>query len=481
MYHTSHRIITSIICCILAITSFAGTARQKLMTYPAPAGAELKTDFTVKVRNTDSNTWQSIPTYAVKVAKNNVGSTIVEKASMSYFDFKGEVEVSITCNNADIHTARIRPLSYGITPVISGRNITFRLTEPRNLSIEVNGDIFHNLHLFANPVANFRPTKKGKNLIYFGPGIHKLPGDSLYVASGQSVYIAGGAIVQGALKIDGVHDVQVSGRGEIHPAGRGAGIYISNARNISVEGIITTQCPVGGSDSVRIDNVKTISSYGWGDGLNIFASSNVFFDHVFCRTSDDCTTIYATRMGFTGSSRNIIMQNATLWADVAHPIFIGLHGNTEYPDTIENALYRNIDILDQCEPQIDYQGCMAINCGDNNTVRNIRFENIRVEDFRMGQLIDLRVSLNKKYCLAPGRSIEHISFKDITYNGHHADISLIAGYDDQRTISDVRFENLEINGTAISDSMKTKPKWYKTSDFARIFIGEHVQGVQFLP
>ena len=59
-------------------------------------------------------------------------------------------------------------------------------------------------------------------------------------------------------------------------------------------GIISIQVPVGESDRVSIRRVKVISSYGWGDGLNVFASSHVLFDGVFCRNSDDCTTVYAT-------------------------------------------------------------------------------------------------------------------------------------------------------------------------------------------
>lgn len=28
--------------------------------------------------------------------------------------------------------------------------------------------------------------------------------------------------------------------------------------------------------------------------MNVFASNNVLFDGVFCRNSDDCTTVYGT-------------------------------------------------------------------------------------------------------------------------------------------------------------------------------------------
>ena len=225
--------------------------------------------------------------------------------------------------------------------------------------------------------------------------------------------------------------------------------------------------------------IALFGSYGWGDGMNVFASNNVLFDGVFCRNSDDCTTVYATCMGFKGGCKNITMQNSTLWADVAHHIFIGLHGDAEGQEVMENLNYINIDILDHKEKQIDYQGCMAINVGDNNLVRNVRFENIRIEDFRQGQLVNLRIFFNKKYCAAPGRGIENVLFKDITYNGENAELSIIAGYNEERKVKNIRFENLRINGEAIYDDMPGKPKWYKAGDMCDIYIGNHVRNVVF--
>jgi hypothetical protein len=213
--------------------------------------------------------------------------------------------------------------------------------------------------------------------------------------------------------------------------------------------------------------------------MNVFASNNVLYDGVFCRNSDDCTTVYGTRGGFTGGCKNITMQNSTLWADVAHPIFIGIHGNTPNPEIIEDVSYINIDILDHKEKQVDYQGCLAINAGDNNLIRNVRFENIRIEDFRQGQLVNLRIFFNEKYCTAPGMGIENILFKDITYTGTNAELSMIIGYNAERKVKNIRFENLRINGQVISDDMQGKPAWYKTSDMARFFVGEHVDNVSF--
>lgn len=463
---------------VLLYTTHNAHSQSQLVTYPAPEGAELMNDFTVKVRESGKD-WKPIDTYLVQVDEVQGNKHNVENASMSYFDFSGEVEVSVTFHHGTIQTGRIRPLSYGIVPSIDGNTMTFKLDCPRNLSVEVNGDIFHNLHLFANPIDEKKPKKqKDKNLIYFGPGIHTFPGDTLNVPSGKTVYVAGGALVKGCIQVVNAQNVKILGRGIVIPERR-AGLRIVNSKNVLVEGVITTQCPTGGSDSITIRNVKSISSYGWGDGMNVFASNNVLFDGVFCRNSDDCTTVYGTRLGFTGGCKNITMQNSTLWADVAHPIFIGIHGDVESPEILENLNYINIDILDHKEKQLDYQGCLAINAGDNNLIRNVRFENIRIEDFRQGQLVNLRIFYNEKYCKAPGRGIENVLFKDISYTGENAEVSMIIGYDKERKVKNIRFENLQINGEVIYDDMPDKPKWYKTGDMARIFVGEHTEEVTF--
>lgn len=486
----------------------------QVVTYPAPQGAELKQDFTVEVRQ-GTGPWRAVDTYAVKVDEVRGTKHCVELASLAYFDFEGRVQIRVTSHKGMIDQVRVRPLSYGIRAEVADSVLTFSLDRPRNLSVEVNGDIFHNLHLFANPIDWNNPllakgaSAKGlarqmqrvmelqprlyrtdaaqraklkhryPEVLYFGPGVHHLPGDTLDVPSDRTVYIAGGARVYGQIRVKNVRNVKVLGRGIVHPKGRGEGVYIMNSKNVDVEGIISTQVPVGGSDSVRVRNVKVISSYGWGDGLNVFASNNVSYDGCFARTSDDCTTVYATRKGFTGGCRNISMRRSVLWADVAHPIFIGLHGNVPHPDTIEDVLYQDIDILDHAERQINYQGCLSINAGDNNLVRRIRFENIRIEDFRRGQLFQLRIFYNKKYCQAPGRGIEDVLFKDITYTGTGEEMSLIIGYNEERKVKNVRFENLKVNGKVISDDMPDKPKWYATGDMARIFVGEHAENVTF--
>ena len=445
----------------------------------APQGISLNNDFTVKVRPEGKSKWVLVPTYLVKVDEVRETKHHVEHASMATFDFSEKVEIAVTYNKGKIDSARVRPLSYDIPFTIEGNTLQFSLEKPANLSVEVNGDIFHNLHLFANPLDTFKVDKKNPDLIYFGPGIHRFEGGEFRIPSGKTVYVAGGAVMMGRMLIENVHDVKLLGRGIIDPSVK-MGIRIANSRNVYVEGLMATQCATGGSDSVTIRNVKVISYFGWGDGMNVFSSRNVLFDRVFCRTSDDCTTVYGTRLGFEGPSSNITMQNSTLWADVAHPIFIGIHGNADKPEILENLNYVNIDILDHKEKQLNYQGCLAINAGDENLIQNVRFEDIRIENFRQGQLVNLRIFFNEKYCKAPGRGIENVVFKNVSYTGNRAEISVIEGYDAQRKVRNIRFENLRINGQIISDDMPGKPKWYHTGDMARIYVGPHVEGVSFL-
>lgn len=464
----------------LWICVLAGTvAGAEVNVAGVPQGISLNNDFTVKVRPEGKSKWVLVPTYLVKVDEVRETKHHVEHASMATFDFSEKVEIAVTYNKGEIDSARVRPLSYDIPFTIEGNTLQFSLEKPANLSVEVNGDIFHNLHLFANPLDTFKVDKKNPDLIYFGPGIHHVEGGEFRIPSGKTVYVAGGAVMMGRMLIENVHDVKLLGRGIIDPSVK-MGIRIANSRNVYVEGLVATQCATGGSDSVTIRNVKVISYFGWGDGMNVFSSRNVLFDRVFCRTSDDCTTVYGTRLGFEGPSSNITMQNSTLWADVAHPIFIGIHGNVDKPEILENLNYVNIDILDHKEKQLNYQGCLAINAGDENLIRNVRFEDIRIENFRQGQLVNLRIFFNEKYCKAPGRGIENVVFKNVSYTGNRAEFSVIEGYDAQRKVRNIRFENLRINGQIISDDMPGKPKWYHTGDMARIYVGSHVDGISFL-
>ena len=426
---------------------------QHVITYDAPGGLKYSAhndDFTVQVREPGGD-WQDLFEWKVQVDLDNV-----QTASMVTFDFEGEVEIRVRKNNGTVNSVQIRPLSLGIVPAVNGQVISFSLSNPTKLSLEVNGDKLHNLHLFANSIIKEKPTPRDPNVIYFGPGIHQpkdQPGDVFHIASGKTVYLDGGAVLKAKLLVDHAQDVKIIGHGIIYQPERG--VEVRHSRNVTIDGPVfinpSHYTIYGGQTTdLTVRNIKSFSCKGWSDGIDLMSCSNVVIDDVFMRNSDDCIAIYGHRWDFYGSARNYQIKNATLWADIAHPTNIGLHGYAEAGgDTIENITFTNIDILEHDENDRDYQGCLAITCSDNNLVQNITYDNIRVEDFQEGQLFNFRVVYNEKYSGAPGRGIENVLLKNIEYNGNFAKQSEIRGFDDERAVKKILIDGLTINGNSV--------------------------------
>lgn len=464
-----------------------GQKLHQTYTYMAPEGAPLKDDYDVFIQPRGSKEWTKIDTYMAQVnAPTGEGKHQIKKISYSLFDFTGDVFVRVVCKKKKYRSVKIRPDYRGvIAHVQNDSTVQFLLFQPENVSVEFDGNITDNLLLFTSkpPVsketAEKEARRQGRAFIYYPPGLYNRE-DTIRVPSNTTVYLAGGSYFTGTFAIEDARDVSILGRGIARP-GRGyEGCHVYRSENVLVDGIVCCTCPIGQSKGVTLHDVRSISHPGWGDGLNVFGgSSDILFDRVFCRNSDDCTTVYATRKGFTGSVHNVRMRNSTLWADVAHPIFIGLHGNSPQPDSIVGLTYENIDILCQSEPQVDYQGCLAISAGDNNLVRNVLFDNVRIEHLEQGCLFQIKVCCNPKYCTAPGRGVEDITFRGIRYYGQQPNLSVINGYDEHRKVRNIRFEGLKINGNSIYDGMPGLPKWYRTTDRVPAFVGNHVEQITF--
>ena len=489
-----------------------GTRLHRAYTYPAPEGAPLKHDYEIYVQPIGEKEWTQIDTYMAKVnAPAPTADTLavpttghrISEISYCLFDFTGVVSVRVVSRHRKFASARIRPDYRGtIANVQNDSTVQFFLFQLENVSVELDGSITDNLLVFTSkpPVtkeeAEREARKQGRRFIYFPPGLYtqadidKETAKPLSSAegAGATIYLAGGSYFTGTFAIEDAENVSILGRGIARPTDGYEGCHVHRSKNVLIDGLVLNTCPIGESHGVTLHDVRSISHPSWGDGLNVFGgSSDIHYDRVFCRNSDDCTTAYATRKGFSGSTRNVRMTNSTLWADVAHPIFIGIHGNAERGDTIENLTYENIDILCQAEPQVDYQGCLAINCGDNNLVRNVLFDNIRIEQIHQGSILQVKVGYNQKYCAAPGRGIEDITFRNIRYyssligGGREGTpyLSVINGYDGQRKVRNIRFEDLKINGRLIYDDMPRKPRWYSTADYVPMFVGNHVENVTF--
>lgn len=460
--------------------SIAGSGSAEIggvVTYPAPAGQPLSDAYSVKVRAVGSD-WQNVDVYEVTVDKDTYS-----KAAMAAFDTGGPVEVSITKTSGTIRSARVRPLSYGITPKVGadGKTATFMLPRPLNVSFEVNGDILHNVHVFANPIETNVP-RPGSKVIFFGPGRHVLEGDHiLRVPSNTTVYLAGGAVVEGSVNIANARNVVMRGRGIIDPSRffppkSGATILVDGSSDVGIRDITLLRAQDGGitiADSARVvvAGVREITTDPSSDGIDVGASTDVLVDGVFLRTSDDSIAVYATTPWYGhGGTRNVTVRNSTLWADIAHPFLTGTHGNPAGRDVIEHVELENVDILEHDEFRGGdlYQGALAVNAGDRVTVRDVRFDDVRIEDFSRGQVVNLKVFRNPVFNKRVGTAIDRVLFRAVRYDGTGDSPSRIRGYTPSRRVTNVTFENFSRNGATVLDPAA-----------GNIVVGPHASNITF--
>ncbi|TDZ18230.1 hypothetical protein Cob_v008832 [Colletotrichum orbiculare MAFF 240422] len=456
---------------LVALTGISCAA--SLQTYSIPNPVKQSSSFTVKAREPGGE-WQSVSTVLVNLheIKITTGSAQVHPSSLAMFDFDGTVEVLVTYNSGVVSSPRVRPDSYKIKPVTGNNSLSFTFNEPRDIIIQVTESVFDVLHLITNRIATDVPPSNATDTIYYGPGYHTHNG-TLNITSGQTLYLAQGAVLNAAVSLDDATSASIRGHGVLYRTPTGA-ISAQRSSNITIESVTVinpAHYTVNAAEArdVTVRKLRSFSAVQWGDGIDVYSSKNVLIDGVFLRNSDDCVALYNHRNDWYGDSVNITIQNSALWADVAHAINIGTHGNSISPETMSDISIRNVDIMDHREFQMGYQGAIAINPGDSNLVKDVVIESVRVEDFRMGQLITMMVMYNQKYNTSPGRGISNVTIRDLSYNGVNANTAIMTGYNESRGIEFVRFESLTINGLQIKDTMK-KPAWCMTADFVPMAI-----------
>lgn len=463
---------------ILLLLGWSLQGSAKVIVYPRIVDRQVEEHdgYKVYVREAGMETsWQELQVFQVEVDMDNR-----RKAAMVQFDMDAPVEVKVCALHHTTDDVAIRPQSrHLIYNKVDDHTVTFILNQPIKLSIEFGGDRFHNLHLFANAVEaeTYDGSEEGAinwnggaqdifrkdcKLIYFGPGVHQpkdLPNNEISVPGNCVVYLAPGALLKAKLRVDRVENVRILGRGMLWQPLRG--VEITHSRNVTVEGITVVNPQHytifgGGSEDVTVRNVKSFSSRGWSDGIDLMCCSKWLIDDVFLRTSDDCLAFYNHRWWYWGDSRDLVVQHSVLWADVAHAIHVGMHGDdlSAEGETISHVTFRDIDVLNVDEDDDNYRGVMAICSGDKNKVSDILFEDIRVEDCEEARLIDIRVSYNEKYNRAPGGRIERITFRDIVYQGEKGTMypSRMKGFSSESDIRDVTLENVRVNGATLEDT-----------------------------
>jgi hypothetical protein len=446
----------------------AVTPAGEVHVYPAPAGEVLSKAFTVSIDDKEA------PVLTAKVAPADElrrwkamddiahPSDYFDNASFACFDMSGPVVITVGCPEA-VRSLKILPASLGLAAKVSGadaKTFSFALSAPRNLTIEVNDDWSGSLHLFASPLETGAPSPDDPNVIYFAPGIHDIH-DSVKVGDNKTVYIAGGAVLRASgwggpvFLLQGDH-ITLRGRGIIDgtlcPI-HSRNLILVRGRDITLEGVVlrdssSWNVPIRQSDRVTVKDLRVLGCRANSDGIDICNSRDVTVDGCFLRTLDDLVVVKSDHG--QGEVHKVVVKNCVLWNQVAHALSVG----AELRDNIDDVLFSDCDVIHDKGREWTLR---VYHC-DSAVVRNIRFENIRIEESK--KLISLWIG-KAVWSKEPERGhIKDISFENIHAAGDPLRVEL-KGFDTAHAIDDVSFQNVTLNSNPLSFAQ------VKTNEFAR--------------
>jgi len=440
---------------LLILSSFFVSGFSQTSVYQPPKDYPYANDFKVKVNNQESFVYEN--RVAAYTCFAMAGATTVE------VQFFGK-----------IYDVDIRPKSLNIIPRVEDGKVIFTLSQPCNVSVEINKNLKRPLFIFANLLETEKPLKDAPNVHFFESGRVYHTG-RIILKDNDIVYIEGGAVVKGSLFLDSIKNVRIFGQGILDGAcvyekGQERMIEINRSENVSVEGIIINDskhwtAPCNKSKYITYRNIKIVSGNDWDDGIDIVSSQHVLVDGCFIRTKDDCIALKAGVTYYTDffnqlSTKDVQVINSVLWnAEWGNGLEIGFETRS---DSIKNIIFRNNDLIHVEGPE----GTFTIHNGDRAVVENVLYENIRVEDSR-GILVDFKI-LNSQYSKDKERGqIKNITFSNISVEGDIFPPSLLLGYDETHGIENVVFDNFRVYGKKLDSehALKATVQYAKKINF----------------
>ncbi|MFA5689129.1 MAG: glycosyl hydrolase family 28 protein [Kiritimatiellales bacterium] len=434
-----------------------------------------------------------------------------QKYGMANFSFSDPVELKIRVSDEAVKSAVVRPLSRGITPEISGNEITLTLPEPMYVVLEVNNDPSSELHIFGNPVEQDVPNVSGEDvikiqprtdygadeitdiiknkpgaLVYFAPGLYAGKEKALRIipAEGQTLYFAGGAYMNGCTFRINADNVTLRGRGVIDKnadksySAKGQMLLMDNAKNLNLEGLTFLDAwgwcvAMHYSDGVHIRNFKIIAHRQNSDGINPLSSKNVLIEKSFIHNGDDGIAIKALN-GI--STEDITVRDMVIWIDFGWAACeIGKETNGEY---IRDVLFENIDVLHA------YGSAIGIGVEGSAIVTNITYRNIRSECPREktqmaqpGYMIEFQTRVKMRPPIPPGGHppptgwIDGVLIENLQLIEESPDQKTacqLISYSDKNPIRNIKIKDMKWMGKPVTD--------FKTGNF---YISGAVSDVSF--
>ncbi len=422
------------------------TLKNTVVTYPRPDGVTASDQYSVAVKQ-GGKQQESFVYLCNAQQKTNRSKT----TSWTTFSFSDAATVVVTKLKGEaIKSCKILPSSFGIEPRIEGNTVTFELDRPRKLSVEFNDDITHPMLVFADPLETDIPNADDPNVIYFGPGLHKIGNRA--IESNKTVYLAGGAYVKGRFKANNVQDVTIRGRGvlsgEDYPHGKMYDdnlIYIQGQQTtrVLIEGLTLVNSPLynilinGPRNTVR--NVKMISWWFSTDGA--YVEDHGLIEDCFVKVNDDAFKLYES---------NTVVRDCVIWQlENGAPFQISWN----MPTDNTNFHVKNIDII-RMEHRSDQINLAAVDAvhGGNGHMSNYLFEDIRIENANW-RLFYITLAKHEFADRANKMGqISNLTFRNITASGSFQRKNAIKGWDADHKVFNVTFENLKINGKYVRNA-----------------------------
>lgn len=428
---------------------------QQTVPYANAPGLITSPDFTVKVNDKTIST-------------ENIGNGGMENLNVANFACEGLQTITVTTPSA-IKRYALKPKSYNLRANVSGRTLTFKISGPQKVYIEIN-DLPH-LAIFADQIEKNAPDKSAGNVVYFGPGMHDVK--NINLQSNQTVYIAAGAIVNGNVRGRDLHNVTITGRGRLN-----GNVQIAHTTNLRVDGIFVRNTSSWSNTLIDCTNsvyknVKVFSYKGvWGlDGINPVSCKNFTIDDCFIRTRDDCISIKNMKAFGKDSTRNINTDSVTvkncLLVGWAHADGVTL-GFEMQGGSVKNVVVKNCDVI--CASGQGrtggHSGFSIVSDGPAN-ISNIRFEDIRVEDKIEYKNLELIVTEGRRYGTEGSGSLNGVYLKNIRWANPNKPF-VIAGVPNSH-VQDVTFDHCFLDGKLL--------KSMKDADFQT----EFAEDIKFIP
>ena len=350
-----------------------------------------------------------------------------------------------------VNDCTVRPLSSGIDPDISNKEIEFTVTEfPCKLSVEFEDfdeDPSESVQLFLYNNEEFVPNiSNGKELIYFAPGEYWMK-ENMSIASNTTVYLAEGAVLHAKLYVKGAENVTIMGRGIIDTYGLNDEIHMmefEECKNIILKDYTLTgprkwMTVLRESEMCTVDTVNILGSEVNSDGVDIVGSQNVTVINCFLRTNDDCIAIKSGG----SDSKNILVKGCVFWNEnYGNALEIGFETRC---DSIDNITFENNDII------YVKGACMSIHLTDQAHVRNVKYKDIRIENSST-KLVEYYIKHHDTYSKGNVRGkISDISMEGIVVLDDSIGSISLEGYGEGHIIDGISIGKIKFNGSYIED------------------------------